>query len=121
LLKSTCFSCALKTNDDTLSILDGLPVAKKSLVPEQSIFFKTKPGNVHGMLNFGCNAEVFKEALVRRPKLAPHGFFHALLGVNQLGSILELAHGLHPLAKTCQMDAAILKQEFVLTNLTDAS
>jgi hypothetical protein len=73
------------------------------------------------VLHFGRNAEVFEEALMRRPKLAPHGFFHALLGVHQLGSILELAHGLHPLAKTCQMDVAILIPEYVLTNLTDAS
>jgi hypothetical protein len=56
-----------------------------------------KPGYMHGVLYFGCNTEVFEEALVRRPKLAPHGFLHALLCVHQLCSILELAHGFHPL------------------------
>jgi hypothetical protein len=52
---------------------------RKSHGLQTKVFLKIKSKPAIVFCNFGCYAEVFEEALVRRPKLAQHGFFHALL------------------------------------------
>lgn len=54
-------------------------------------------GQLNHSADFGCNAEIFKEPLVSRPELAPHGLLHALLCIHQIHSLLELLTCTHPL------------------------
>lgn len=59
--------------------------------------FDLLPGQLDHPVNFGGDAQVLEEPLVGRPELAPHGLLHALLCVDQIGSLLELLAGAHPL------------------------
>jgi len=62
--------------------------------------FANSPGDRHGKLDLGGDTKVLEEPLVRGPELAPHGFLHPALRVNQLGSFREFLHGAHPLQHT---------------------
>ncbi len=64
--------------------------------------FHCIPCQLDAVLDFGRDAEVFEEALVRRPELAPHGLPHALLCTDQLASFAELLSCLHPLQFSIQ-------------------
>lgn len=66
-------------------------------------------GQNDGVRYLGGDAQVLEEALVRRPELAPHGLAHAVLGVDQLGGVVELLHGLHP-----ELDARVVHLDEVV-------
>lgn len=54
-------------------------------------------GELDHPADFRGNAEVFKEPLMGRPELTPHGLLHALLCFHEVCSLLELLSCSHPL------------------------
>ena len=52
---------------------------------------------LHHSPHLGGDAQVLEEPLVGRPELAPHGLLHALLGLHQVGRLLELLPCADPL------------------------
>lgn len=57
-------------------------------------------GQLDHSADFGGNTEVFKESLMSRPELTPHGLLHALLCVDQVCGLLKLLPCTHPLKVT---------------------
>ena len=71
-----------------------------------------KDNLIHHSSHLGRDAEVLEESLVGAPVLPPHRLLHLLVGVDQLGRLLELVEEVHP-----EVDRLVVRHPDVLLQL----